>query len=97
MRPRGWDTATNTARWLRRERLLRHVQWTCIVLAAVCAVILIMESKPGNKWNLCRTTGMLCPNGPGETIVSKQPQQGPAPDAGAVPLGRRQPRPRPGN
>jgi hypothetical protein len=54
MRPRGWDTATYTARWLRRERLLRHV-WICIVLAAVCALILIMESKPGNKWNLCPT------------------------------------------
>ena len=33
--------STAITRWLQRERLLRQIQWTCIAIAAVCAMVLI--------------------------------------------------------
>jgi hypothetical protein len=40
-RPTNDKISTTITRWLRRERWLRQVQWACIAIAAVCAVILI--------------------------------------------------------
>ena len=38
------DTPKNVTRQLRRDRLLRSIQWTSIALAAIGAAILIIVS-----------------------------------------------------
>jgi type VI protein secretion system component VasF len=33
------ETSMTEAQWARRERLMRRVQWVCIAIVAVCAVV----------------------------------------------------------